>query len=74
MTLAFLIGYAILGINFVILSGSKCSDSTLGWMSGIDQIVFVIVASYTVLFSHIIIFMNICRKITFDCKKRVISP
>jgi hypothetical protein len=73
MTLTLLIGYAFCITNIFLLDLSECHSSSYGRMGDLNTIVFLIVASYTLLFSHIVMCMPMLRKCSCDCRKRNIA-
>lgn len=66
MTFTLLVGYALCFLNIVFLAESKCKDSSYGRMTDLNTLVFLICASYTLLFSHIVLFGPMMK----DCCKR----
>jgi hypothetical protein len=60
-------GYGITIANIVYTNQSSCRNSSLGTVSNANAIVFLVVASLVLLFSHTIIWFPICRNY---CGKR----
>lgn len=57
MTITLLAGYAICILNIVFLSQTKCDDTSYAKMTATNTIVFLVCGSYTLLFTHIALFL-----------------
>lgn len=61
MTGLLLAGYGICIANIVYTSQSVCGSTSLGTLSRVNSIVFLVVASLVLVGSHTIIWFPICR-------------
>ncbi len=71
MTLLILAGYAVTISNIIFTGKSKCKSTTIGKLSMVNAIVFLIVASIMMAFCHIIIWIPICKNGTGGAEKVV---
>lgn len=68
MTGLLLAGYGICIANIVYTSQSVCGSTSLGTLSRVNSIVFLVVASLVLVGSHTIIWFPICR--TYCAKRK----
>ena len=54
MTLCLLAGYILCFVNMTYIAQSVCRDNVYGKLSSVNTIVFLIGATFTVIFAHII--------------------
>ncbi len=62
MTLDFAVGYAICFMNIAFISESNCSKTTFGRVGASNTLIFLIVGSFVVVFSHVIVWLPLCKK------------
>ena len=62
MTLLILAGYGICIANIIFTGQSKCTLTTMGKVSVANMVVFVVIASLMLVFSHSVICIPLCKK------------
>lgn len=67
MTCMLLAGYGVCISSIVYTSQSECSDTRLGSVSTANAVIFLILGSLNLLFSHTIIWFPICKEF---CNRR----
>ncbi len=61
MTLLILAGYGICISGIIFTGRSKCKSSMMGKVSVANMIVFLVIASLMVIFTHTIVWIPICK-------------
>jgi hypothetical protein len=61
MTLLILAGYGICISGIIFTSKSKCKTTMMGKVSVANMVIFLVIASLMLLFSHTIIWLPLCR-------------
>ncbi len=61
MTLLILAGYGICISGIIFTGRSKCKSSMMGKVSVANMIVFLVIASLMIIFTHTIVWIPICK-------------
>ena len=61
MTLLILAGYGICISGIIFTSKSKCKTTTMGKVSVANMVVFLVLASLMLVFSHVVIWIPFCK-------------
>lgn len=66
MVICLAAGYAICIMNIVFIAESECKTTDYGRLGGANTIIFLVVATFVLVFAHTIIWLPTC---TAFCKK-----
>lgn len=73
MTLALAAGYAICFTNIAYLAQSRCGGTAYFTITSVNTIIFLVIASFVLVFVHLIIFWEKLRTCCRNCKKKNVT-